>query len=67
MTDYTTEITALNEAIASGMLKVSYDGRSWEYGSFKDLIARKNYLESLTVGGQARPSGAFASFDRGDY
>ena len=39
MTTWTeTELTALRRAYASGTLRVSYDGRSVEYGSAEDLL-----------------------------
>lgn len=53
-------IAALNAAIASGELKVSYAGRTVEYRSIDDLIKAKRELEReltlLATPGGARPS-----------
>ena len=41
MTDWTeTELSALRRAYASGTTRVSYDGKSVDYGSAEDLLAR---------------------------
>ncbi len=69
MTTWTeTELTALRRAYASGTLRVSYDGKSVEYGSAEDLLRRIRLIE----GEMARPrpaspghSRSFASFAKG--
>ena len=44
MTDWTeTELSALRRAYASGTTRVSYDGKSVDYGSAEDLLARTRY------------------------
>jgi hypothetical protein len=50
-------IGALNAAIASGELKVSYAGRNVEYRSIDDLIKAKRELER-ELGLLAQPNGA---------
>ncbi len=67
MTDYSAEIAALRTALASGVTRVAYDGKSTEFGTRQDLLARLRWLESLQNGGvSSAPQSAVASFDRGD-
>ena len=40
-----TELAELRRAYASGTLRVSYDGKSVEYGSAADLLARIRTIE----------------------
>ena len=40
-----TELAALKRAYASGTLRVSYDGKSVEYGSAEDLLGRIRTIE----------------------
>ena len=57
MTDWTeTELSALRRAYASGTTRVSYDGKSVDYGSAEDLLARKricatrlSFMRSLNI------------------
>ncbi len=46
MTYTTAQRDALRAAIASGVLRLSYDGRSVEYRSMADLKAALNEVES---------------------
>lgn len=65
--NYDAEIEALKLAIASGATRVSYDGKSVDYGSREDLLARLRWLQAQATGGSsARPVAGYASFDRGD-
>ena len=41
-----TELAELRRAYASGTLRVSYDGKSVEYGSATDLLARIRTIEA---------------------
>ncbi len=69
MTDYTAEIAALEEAIASGATRVSYDGKSADYDSLDGLRRRLAWLngrQQQSVTGRRRPAAGFAGFDRGD-
>ncbi len=61
------ELDALKAAYASGTLRVSYDGRTVEYGSEADLIRRIRVIERgiATVSGKPRPSRSLASFSKG--
>ena len=61
------ELAALRKAYASGTLRVSYEGRSVEYGSEADLIRRIRTIESelAAVGGRPKPRRSFASFRKG--
>jgi hypothetical protein len=68
MTTWTeTELQALRRAYASGTLRVSYDGRSVEYGSAEDLLRRIRLIEGelAAVSGRPKPRRSFASFAKG--
>ena len=68
MTTWTeTELAALRRAYASGTLRVSYDGRSVEYGSAEDLLRRIRLIEGELAQAQDRPKPrrSFASFSKG--
>lgn len=68
MTSWTeTELTALRRAYASGTLRVSYDGKSVEYGSAEDLLRRIRLIEGelAAATGKPKPSRSFASFAKG--
>jgi hypothetical protein len=68
MTTWTeTELAALRRAYASGTLRVSYDGRSVEYGSAEDLLRRIRLIEGeiAAATGKPRPHRSFASFAKG--
>jgi hypothetical protein len=62
-----TEILALRRAYASGTLRVSYDGRSVEYGSAEDLLRRIRLIEGeiAAASGRPKPQRSFASFAKG--
>jgi len=68
MSDWTeTELAALKRAYASGTLRVSYDGKTVEYGSADDLLGRIRTIERATTGaGNSLPMAGFAGFKRGD-
>ena len=61
------ELDALRKAYASGTLRVSYDGRSVEYGSEADLLRRIRTIESETAmaEGRPKPRRSFATFRKG--
>jgi hypothetical protein len=61
------ELDALKRAYASGTLRVSYDGKTVEYGSEADLIRRIRTIEGeiAVLGGNARPRRSLASFRKG--
>ena len=61
------EVDALRKAYASGTLRVSYDGRSVEYGSEADLIRRIRTIESemAVAEGRPKPKRSLASFRKG--
>lgn len=68
MTEWTdAELAALKRAYASGTLRVSYDGKSVEYGSAADLLSRIHTIERA-MSGETRPLpiAGLASFGRGD-
>jgi hypothetical protein len=67
MTWTQSELDALKAAYASGTLRVSYDGRTVEYGSEADLIRRIRVIERgiATASGKPRPSRSLASFSKG--
>lgn len=68
MTFTETELAALRRAFAAGTLRVSYEGKSVEYGSADDLLRRIRVIEGeLAAGrGQPLPVAGFAGFRRGD-
>lgn len=43
------QLTALEDAIASGTLEVTYDGKTIKYSSAEDLIKRYNLVRSQLV------------------
>lgn len=63
------DVNALNEAIASGELKVVVDGREVQYRSIKELLEAKRHIEAEIANGQGRRRSAFRGFrvvvDRG--
>ncbi|WP_419798684.1 MAG: phage head-tail joining protein [Terasakiella sp.] len=62
-----TELAALKRAYASGTLRVSYDGKSVEYGSAEDLISRIRTIEREIAGSKKPlPIAGFAGFRRGN-
>ena len=67
MTWTQSELDALKKAYVSGTLRVSYDGRTVEYGSEADLIRRIRVIEReiAAAAGKARPSFSLASFRKG--
>ena len=68
MTTWTeTELAALRRAYASGTLRVSYDGKSVEYGSAEDLLRRIRLIEGELAQAQGRPKPrrSVASFAKG--
>ena len=68
MTTWTeTELASLRRAYASGTLRVSYDGRSVEYGAAEDLLRRIRLIEGelAAATGKPKPRRSFASFAKG--
>ena len=67
VTDYSGQIAAINDAIASGVQSVSYEGKTSTFRSLDDMLKTVAYLERL----QARADGkrvstvGIARFDRG--
>ena len=62
-----TELDALRKAYASGTLRVSFEGRSVEYGSASDLLSRIRTIEAeiQAQSGSKPPRRSLASFARG--
>jgi hypothetical protein len=60
------ELDALRRAYASGTLRVTYDGKTVEYGSVADLLSRIRTVEAgvASDAGKPRPVAGFASFRR---
>jgi hypothetical protein len=61
------ELDALRKAYASGTLRVSYEGRSVEYGSEADLIRRIRTVENEMAIAEGRPKRkrSLATFRKG--
>ena len=61
------ELDALRNAYASGTLRVSYDGRSVEYGSEADLLRRIRTIEieMATAEGRPKPRRSLVPFRKG--
>lgn len=61
------ELDALRKAYASGTLRVSYDGRSVEYGSEADLLRRIRTIEGEMAAADGRPKRrrSLATFRKG--
>ncbi len=61
------ELAALKRAYASGTMRVSYDGKSIEYGSAADLLARIRRIEAemAAASGTPKPRRSFATFSKG--
>lgn len=61
------ELQALRKAYASGTLRVSFEGRSVEYGSADDLLSRIRTIEVEMAGqaGTRAPRRSLASFRKG--
>jgi hypothetical protein len=61
------ELDALKRSYASGTLRVSYEGKTVEYGSEADLIRRIRTIEGemAVLAGNPRPRRSLASFRKG--
>ena len=64
----TAELDALRRAYASGTLRVSYEGKTVEYGSAADLLSRIRTIERELAGNSTSraPVAGLAGFARGD-
>ena len=62
-----TELDALRSAFAAGTLRVTYDGRTVEFGDANDLLKRIRIIERelASAAGSAKPSRSLASFTKG--
>ena len=61
------ELAALRKAYVSGTLRVTFEGRSVEYGSAVDLLSRIRTIEAemQSQSGAKPPRRSLASFGRG--
>ena len=62
------ELDALRRAYARGTLRVSYEGKTVEYGNADDLLKRIRMIEGEIAAGAGKPLpvAGFAGFIRGD-
>ena len=62
------ELDALRRAYASGTLRVTYNGKTVEYGSADDLLKRIQTIENAisAASGTPHPVAGYAGFGRGD-
>ena len=67
MTWTQTELDALTQAYASGTLRVSYDGKTVEYGAEADLLRRIRTIEAEMAAAEGRPNPkrSFVTFRKG--
>ena len=67
MSDWTdAELAALRRAYARGTTRVSYEGKTVEYGSAEDLLGRIRTIEREMAGAsKTLPVAGFAGFKRG--
>lgn len=68
MTDYSTKIVALQDALASGELTVESDGERVTYRSVGELKSALSYFEAKQAeaqasGGSIRPASTLAAYD----
>jgi len=61
-----TELDALKAAFAAGILRLTYDGKSVEYGSAEDILRRIRIIEGeiAQAGGKPLPVAGFATSRR---
>ena len=61
------ELAALRRAYASGTTRVSYDGKSIDYGTAADLLRRIRVIEAemAALAGRRKPRRSYASFSKG--
>lgn len=61
-----TELDALKAAFAAGVLRLTYDGKSVEYGSAEDMLRRIRVIEGEIAQnvGKPLPVAGFASVHR---
>ena len=62
------ELDALKQAFAAGALRVTFEGKTVEYGNADDLLKRIRVIEAdiaATATGRQRPVAGFAGFRRG--
>lgn len=62
------ELDALKQAFAAGALRVTFEGKTVEYGDASDLLKRIRVIEAeigATTTGRPRPVAGFAGFRRG--
>lgn len=63
------ELDALKRAYASGTTRVTYEGKTVEYASARDLMQRISYIERELAPASprsARPSRGLVRFSRGE-
>ena len=62
------ELDALRRAYASGTLRVTYEGKTVEYGSASDLLSRIRTIERdrQPIGTGKSPIAGLAGYSRGD-
>ena len=61
-----TELDALKAAFAAGVLRLTYDGKSVEYGSAEDMLRRISVIEGeiAQAAGKPLPVAGFAAVRR---
>lgn len=61
-----TELDALKAAFAAGVLRLTYDGKSVEYGSAEDMLRRIRIIEGeiAQAGGKPLPVAGYATVRR---
>ena len=60
-----TQLDALDQAIAAGVLRVTYDGRTTEYRSLDEMIRIRNMMADAIAGSAQTSRSSLASFRKG--
>lgn len=58
------QLTALEDAIATGAMRVTHDGKTVEYRSIAEMIQVRNMMRAA-MGGTTPPRTTLVRFDRG--
>lgn len=63
--DLQAQLANLDQMIASGVLRSTYDGKTVEYRSTSDLLAARRHVAAQISGGRVGPTHFNPAFERG--